>query len=285
MCIPCFISKTLLSMVAKKKVSFHDEMVNRRAVDEQQTRVAQRERQAKVNEAEMEKRRVEAADIDSKIRADLQAKEKLLQEAAAQEDLFLLQPEQLSSKTQILFVPELSFPVNGIMTTISSISMKASQQPISWIFGEICSVTSESGLEFSLLLVTFTTAFYASTQGKRKLEALVRTVREMATGLPSHPNVIRVLGAQLEFNGAHPVLQILVEPVRGTRLDLVLKQAGSLGLIKAISYLKNVLTALGHLHLNGVVHRNVRLSSLFVSVDGSNIYLAFPHLARALLGM
>lgn len=272
-------------MVAKKKVSFHDEMVNRRAVDEQQTRVAQRERQAKVNEAEMEKRRVEAADIDSKIRADLQAKEKLLQEAAAQEDLFLLQPEQLSSKTQILFVPELSFPVNGIMTTISSISMKASQQPISWIFGEICSVTSESGLEFSLLLVTFTTAFYASTQGKRKLEALVRTVREMATGLPSHPNVIRVLGAQLEFNGAHPVLQILVEPVRGTRLDLVLKQAGSLGLIKAISYLKNVLTALGHLHLNGVVHRNVRLSSLFVSVDGSNIYLAFPHLARALLGM
>lgn len=283
--LPCLTMKGLLSLVAKKKVSFHDEMVTRRAVDEQQTRVAQRQRQARMDEAELERRELEAADIDAKIRAEMQAKEQMMVEAVKQEERLLLASEQgTTGAMQVVFVPELVFPVNGLPTTVSTVSVRPAQQAFPWLFGELHQATSESGLEFSLLLVKLTTAFYATAQGKRKLEALVRTVREMAAGLPSHPGVVRVLGAQLEWSGAHPVLQVLVEPVRGTRMDLVLRQAGSLSFAKAVSYLRNVLTALGHLHLNGVVHRNVRLSSLFVSADGAYLYLAFPHLARALLG-
>jgi len=276
-------AKALLSVVAKKKVSFHDEMTTRRAADEQQIKAVQKERQARLDEAELHKRNKVADEIDLKIRKEIEVKEKLFQELLQTEDT-LTQPSLLQPQTKVIFVPELVFPVNGVATTVSTILVRSEENPVSWTFGEISRAFSSSGLEFCLLIVKFTAAFFSSSQGKRKLDVLVRAVKEMATGLPGHEGLVRVLGAQVEMMNFHPVLQILMEPLKGNRLDLILKQAGSLNMEKSTLFLKQVLASLGHLHLNGVVHRDVRLSNIFVSSDGSTAKLAFPVVSRALLG-
>lgn len=269
--------------MAKKKVSFHDEMVTRRAADEQQVKAAQREKQAKIDEAEVAKRQAAAKELDELVKREMETREKLLQTSIDAEEQ-LMKPVPTEQLSQVSFVPELVFPINGAKTTVQTAKVRSSGVTTSWLFGDILSAVSESGLDFSLVLVRFVTSFYAGAQGKRKLEALVRTINETAKGLPEHSGLVRVLGAQIEYSGSVPVLQVLTEPLSGTRLDHVLAQAGSLNVHKSLKYLWNLLDSLGHLHANGVVHRDVRSSSLYISKDGSMVNLAFPFLSRALLG-
>lgn len=269
--------------MAKKKVSFHDEMVTRRAADEQQVKAAQREKQAKIDEAEIAKRQAAANELDELVRKEMEAKEKMLQTSIDAEEQ-LMKPMATEQLSQVIFVPELAFPINGTATTVQSVKIRPSTHTTCWLFGDVLSAVSDNGLDFSLVLVQFVTPFYSGAQGKRKLEAVVRNLNETARGLPEHSGLVRVLGAQIEYSGAVPVLQVLTERLIGTRLDHVLAQAGSINVQKSLQYLESLLDSLGHLHANGVVHRDVRLRSLYVSRDGTMLNLAFPYLSRALLG-
>lgn len=270
-------------MMAKKKVSFHDEMIDRRAADERQSKEAQKERQAKLDEAELERRRAATLMMDSQIKKELGEKEKILQAKVTDEETLLTLASKESIST-VTFVPELAFPIHGVPSTIQQVTLRNSSNPLLWTFGDIFRAGSEGGLDFSLLLVKFTSVFYGSHQGRRKIEGLVKSLQETAKTLPEHASLSRCLGSQVESPTSSPILQVLMEPIRGTPLDLVLKQAGALNSGKTVLFLRLILDALGHLHANGVVHRDVSLSSVFVAEDGKSVTLAFPQLSRNLLG-
>ncbi len=273
-------AKSILSAMAKKKVSFHDEMLTRQVASEKLTKAAQLEQKAKIDELEENIRQQLIADLESKVKQELDAKEKLFQSELESEELKFNPIRKIS---EVTFVPELVFPINGVQTTLHTVKLTAST-PVNWVFGELHRGIADNGLEVSVLIVKFTSNFYSTSQGSRKLEALVKHLRTMAHSLPSSIGLVKIFGAQIERIDGYPTLQVAMEPIAGIRLDHVLNQAGSFNISKGVIYLKSILEATSHLHLNGHIHRDIRLTSVFISKDGSVASLAFPQVSRSLFG-
>lgn len=80
----------------------------------------------------------------------------------------------------------------------------------------------------------------------------------------SHRNVVRVFDLVDESDGT---LGLVMELLRGSSLEDVLRERGRLGTREAVAVALPILSALNHVHELGVVHRDVKPANVFFSVE------------------
>lgn len=99
----------------------------------------------------------------------------------------------------------------------------------------------------------------------RNQEARLRFLNEarvMAT--LAHPNVVRVVDAQLEGDTPYLVMEL----VPGGSLDLHVEHAGQIHPSLAVRLVRDLLAGLGAAHEKGVVHRDVKPQNVLLTLDG-----------------
>ena len=84
-----------------------------------------------------------------------------------------------------------------------------------------------------------------------------------AAGRRFHPNLIAVL----DFGDDNGVPFLAMEYVDGQSLDAVIKASGPLEPSRGVPMITQVLSALGFIHKNGIVHRDVKPSNIMVLED------------------
>jgi eukaryotic-like serine/threonine-protein kinase len=105
------------------------------------------------------------------------------------------------------------------------------------------------------------------------LERFRREAR--AAGRRLHPNIIAIL----DFGDDNGVPFLAMEYVAGRSLDAVIKQSGPLEPNRGIDIITKVLRALGFVHQNGIVHRDVKPSNIMV-MEGDQVKVADFGIAR-----
>ncbi len=94
---------------------------------------------------------------------------------------------------------------------------------------------------------------------------VARFQREMKlVGRLDHPNVVRAFDADQVGN----ILYIVMEYVAGQSLGQKFRAKGPLDPMALISYAAQAALGLAHAHAQGIVHRDVKPSNLFLSEDG-----------------
>jgi eukaryotic-like serine/threonine-protein kinase len=96
-----------------------------------------------------------------------------------------------------------------------------------------------------------------------------------AAGRRFHPNIIAVL----DFGDDNGVPFLAMEYVDGQNLDTVIKASGPLEPRRGIPIITQVLSALGFIHKNGIVHRDVKPSNIMV-LENDQIKVADFGIAR-----
>jgi eukaryotic-like serine/threonine-protein kinase len=81
-----------------------------------------------------------------------------------------------------------------------------------------------------------------------------------AAGRRFHPNIIAVL----DFGDDNGIPFLAMEYVDGQGLDAVIKASGRLDPTRSVPIITQVLSALGFIHKNGIVHRDVKPSNIIV---------------------
>ncbi len=122
-------------------------------------------------------------------------------------------------------------------------------------------------------------AFNESTHADVALKVLRRGDADMAKELQieqrfrhearlsamlSHRSIVKVYDMLEEPDGT---LVLVMELLRGESLRRYLKKRGPLGAKEAVAIISPVLSALGHAHQRGIVHRDVTPSNIFLAVD------------------
>lgn len=107
----------------------------------------------------------------------------------------------------------------------------------------------------ALKRVYVTGTYYATQAGKRKLQDVERELDRLRT--IKHPHILSVYDARLDRSRIDRnswVLYVLMEYEQGGSLyDLLKKCGGGLRLAIVRKYMKQLLWALNHIHLNGFV--------------------------------
>jgi serine/threonine-protein kinase len=80
----------------------------------------------------------------------------------------------------------------------------------------------------------------------------------------SHRSIVKVYDLIEEPDGT---LVLVMELLRGESLRRHLKKRGPLGAKEAVAIISPVLSALGHAHERGIVHRDINPSNIFLAVD------------------
>jgi hypothetical protein len=285
-------AKAQLNKMATKKVSFHAEMVGRRAADVK----AKKAIDNRINEAEEGKRRLLEEELEAKIQEEVERKRKQMEEGPPDEvvddndDASILLPQVSSHRITFDSSHPVKFLSHGTAIALEYVDvMPAEPAEQFWPFGQVHRATSMEGSD-PVLLTTLHTRFmgqfYRNAHGRRKLEALCKTLRETAETLPEYPGLVRVLGSKLELGENWVDLWIVADPIgstsRITRLDHVLSMAGTIGLEKSVGYLKGLVDIIGHLHSHGIIHKDIVASNILVLGSTSRFTLLFPLLSRIL---
>ncbi|MFO7640272.1 MAG: serine/threonine-protein kinase [Candidatus Competibacteraceae bacterium] len=98
--------------------------------------------------------------------------------------------------------------------------------------------------------------------GAEWLERFRREVR--AAGRCLHPNIVTVF----EYGEEDDAPYIVMEYVQGRELRDYLKDRQPLPLANAVGVIVQVLQALGHAHIHGVVHRDIKPGNIILLADG-----------------
>jgi serine/threonine protein kinase len=92
----------------------------------------------------------------------------------------------------------------------------------------------------------------------------------------SHPNVVRISDA----GEAHGVLFFTMPFIEGETMRQRLGRDGAFPIGDSVRLARDIALALGHVHANGVVHRDVKPENILLSPSGGAVLLDFGH-ARA----
>lgn len=126
-------------------------------------------------------------------------------------------------------------------------------------------------------------SYYLTQAGKRKLQEVERELDRLRT--LRHPNIVSIYDAKLQRCDSERhswVLQILMQHQLGGSLrDLLQMSGGGLRMNVIKRYMKQLLWAINHIHLNGFICREVRSSSIFCSKN-QTVRLADISYARRL---
>ncbi|KAI9320676.1 kinase-like domain-containing protein [Dichotomocladium elegans] len=112
-------------------------------------------------------------------------------------------------------------------------------------------------------------SYYMTPAGKRKLQEVERELDRLRS--LQHINIVAIYDAKLERSKLEQhtwMLHILMEHAQGTTLYDLLQTCGG-GLRPSIvrKYMKQLLWAVNHVHLNGFMFRDIRTVSIFCSKD------------------
>jgi serine/threonine-protein kinase len=92
----------------------------------------------------------------------------------------------------------------------------------------------------------------------------------------SHPNVVRIS----DVGEAHGVLFFTMPFIEGETMRQRLGRDGAFPVGEAVRLARDIALALGHVHANGVVHRDVKPENILLPPNGGAVLLDFGH-ARA----
>lgn len=119
--------------------------------------------------------------------------------------------------------------------------------------------------------VDVTGSYYTTQAGKRKLQDIERELDRLRS--LQHPHILNIYDARLDRSRMDRnswILHILMEYEQGGSLyDLLKKCGGGLRLAIIRKYMKQLLWAVNHIHLNGFVCKDIRSNSIFCSNDQS----------------
>jgi serine/threonine protein kinase len=96
-----------------------------------------------------------------------------------------------------------------------------------------------------------------------------REARDMAA--LSHPNIVAVYDFGTE-DGYH---FISMEYLQGKNLSEIIRQEGRLDELKIVKYIAPIADALNHLHENGLVHRDIKSSNIFITTNDRPLLMDF----------
>ena len=91
-----------------------------------------------------------------------------------------------------------------------------------------------------------------------------RRESQAAAGL-SHPNIVNVYDVGKEGN----IHFIVMELIEGQSLSHIIEEKGKIEYQDAISIAKQVASALGLAHRNGIIHRDVKPHNILITPDGT----------------
>ncbi|KAK2467467.1 hypothetical protein APHAL10511_000322 [Amanita phalloides] len=117
-------------------------------------------------------------------------------------------------------------------------------------------------LPLELLVVTFDTHYYTTSQGRKKIKQVEREIQRLAS--IRHPNLLSVLAVKLNLPHSHlhssggpPQLMVLSEQAPPLTLHDVLEDGEPLREGRATDYLRQILAALNAVHASGLMHRGI----------------------------
>ncbi|KAL5782551.1 hypothetical protein ACOSP7_007580 [Xanthoceras sorbifolium] len=149
---------------------------------------------------------------------------------------------------------------------------KNDSPPIRWRKGELIGcgafgrVYMGMNLDSGELLAVKQVLIATSSSSKEKTQAHIRELEEEVKLLKnlSHPNIVRYLGTAREDDS----LNILLEFVPGGSISSLLGKFGSFPESVIRMYTKQLLLGLEYLHMNGIMHRDIKGANILVDNKG-----------------
>ena len=232
------------------KTSFHTEMIlrqqerDRLALDQQSILMQKNE------ELLMKQRRAEMEELEKKIHEELKAKLKINEKGkffnSNSSEYFKFDPPIFADGVQICKV---EFPVD------QKIKSK-------WSFGQIYKVQSSKEHNFDLLIVPLTHPFLQTFGGRRQLDVLLKNLK--GHPLKENENVLRYFGGSIDKENLQMFLLREHSAEASVTLEIVIEQAGALGISRITEYLKQICSGLIHLHSSGLAHRSLDLNCILL---------------------
>ncbi|KAJ0988238.1 hypothetical protein J5N97_006594 [Dioscorea zingiberensis] len=143
--------------------------------------------------------------------------------------------------------------------------------PIRWRKGELigCGAFGQVYMGMNLdsgELIAVKQVLIGTNSAKERAQAHIRELEEEVKLLKnlSHPNIVRYLGTAREEG----TLNILLEFVPGGSISSLLGKFGSFPEAVIIMYTKQILQGLEYLHLNGIIHRDIKGANILVDNKG-----------------
>ncbi|KAI8137092.1 kinase-like domain-containing protein [Fennellomyces sp. T-0311] len=284
------------------KMSFHEQMVKRMENDlkvEKERELREQTRKAEEEEAE---RRIQSEMMNAKIQQEIERKRqhaqktrKLQQEYGYMEDeadpdIHSGQEEELDARRmedneifKIAFENLVSVPLDDKQVCFHAVALGSrigrglisdtlSAQPLKYKVikqnGQIDEELMDSQALPSLVAikrVNVTGSYYMTPSGKRKLQEIERELDRLRS--LQHPNIQTIYDAKLERSKIESnrwVLHILMEYEQGSTLRDLLQTCGGglrLGIVR--KYMKQLLWAVNHVHLNGFICRDINATGVF----------------------
>ena len=85
----------------------------------------------------------------------------------------------------------------------------------------------------------------------------------LQTRLLDHPHIVKLLTVDI-IDG---ILIMVMEYIEGTDLEKILDKSSSLEIKTALTYFKQILSALAFAHQKSVIHRDIRPSNVLINLD------------------
>lgn len=117
-------------------------------------------------------------------------------------------------------------------------------------------------IERVVALKTVRTELFRDIQETNDLLARFKNEAQ-ASGRLSHPNIVAIY----DFGEAEKIAYLVMEYVKGTSLSAVLVQEKPTDIDVTISFMSQLLHALGYAHKQGVVHRDIKPANLIITHD------------------
>lgn len=108
------------------------------------------------------------------------------------------------------------------------------------------------------------------------------------TKLLDHPNIVKLLTVDIIDNN----IIMVMEYIEGTDLEKIIDAKAKLSIKKAVTYFRQILSALGYAHENKILHRDIRPSNILIDKKdevkitdfGTSTFLEESHHATTKIG-
>ncbi len=84
----------------------------------------------------------------------------------------------------------------------------------------------------------------------------------------NHPNIVRAYDVDKQTESGTDIHFLVMEYVEGRNIEQIVKEQGPLDYVAAVDYIRQAADGLGHAHLSGMVHRDVKPGNVLIDSTG-----------------
>jgi serine/threonine-protein kinase len=84
----------------------------------------------------------------------------------------------------------------------------------------------------------------------------------------NHPNIVRAYDVDKQTESGTDIHFLVMEYVEGRNIEQIVKEQGPLDYVSAVDFIRQAADGLGHAHLSGMVHRDVKPGNLLIDSTG-----------------